>query len=99
MATIKEATESAIRFAREALGPERTEGVRLEEVESSSAQGQEAWLITLSMFAGPESESAGIPGAAFASLLKPKHREYKTFSVLKQSGEVTAMKMRQLTDA
>src|SRR5438045_3689486 len=34
MVSIKEATDKAIAFARSALGPERTTGLRLEEVES-----------------------------------------------------------------
>jgi hypothetical protein len=49
MASIKEATESAVAFAREALGPERTAGARLEEVQSTRVHGKDAWLITLSM--------------------------------------------------
>jgi hypothetical protein len=95
MADIKEATENAIAFARTALGPERTKGVRLEEIESTAAAGEEAWLITLSMLV-PEVEDAltGI-GDVFGR----KKREYKTFTVLKRNGEVTSMKIRELADA
>jgi CRISPR/Cas system CSM-associated protein Csm4 (group 5 of RAMP superfamily) len=49
MVSIKEATAKAIAFAEEALGPERTTGVRLEDVESTTVTGEDAWLITLSM--------------------------------------------------
>jgi hypothetical protein len=34
MATIKEAVQNAMTFARDNLGPERTSGLQLEEVES-----------------------------------------------------------------
>jgi hypothetical protein len=49
VATIKEAVDHASRFAQGTLGPERTAGLRLEEVESANASGEDAWLITLSM--------------------------------------------------
>ena len=86
MATIQEAVQNAMSFARETLGPRRTEGLQLEEVESGHANGTDAWLITLSM------SSSGL--AAFG-LVK---RDYKTFSVLKSSGEVTSMKIRELAE-
>lgn len=70
-------------FARETLGPGRTDGLQLEEVESGRIGGDDAWLITLSM------PSPGL--AAFG--LK---RDYKIFSVLKGNGEVTSMKIREL---
>ena len=53
MATTKEAVQNASAFAIETLGPERTSGLQLEEVESANADGQDAWLITLSMIAPP----------------------------------------------
>ena len=94
MATIKEATENALAFAREALGPERTTYARLEEVESTKVHGKDAWLITLSMIR-PE-----LPGlGTLADALGRGKRDYKTFTVLKNTGEVTSMKIRELTDA
>jgi CRISPR/Cas system CSM-associated protein Csm4 (group 5 of RAMP superfamily) len=92
MVSIKEAAASAIVFAREALGPERTTGVRLEEVESTKVRGQDAWLITLSMI---------IPsaGSIVAALSGTGRREYKSFTVLKSNGEVKSMKIRELADA
>jgi hypothetical protein len=85
MATIKEAVASAVNFAEETLGPERASGLQLEEVESGSFAGQEAWLITLSM-------SSRNPVLATLSAA----REYKVFTVLKATGEVVAMKIREL---
>ena len=58
VATIQEAVQNAVNFARETLGPGRTEGLQLEEVESASVGGEDAWLITLSM-------PASGPGAFF----------------------------------
>jgi hypothetical protein len=92
MVSIKEATASAIAFAEEALGPERTLGVRLEEVESTSVDGLDAWLITLSMILpGPSTIVAALSGVG--------KREYKSFTVLKNNGEVKAMKIRELAEA
>jgi hypothetical protein len=97
MVSIKEATENAIAFARATLGPERTDGVRLEEVESTVVDGEDVWLITLSMIVPkPSSEFAG---ATMASLLGTGKREYKSFTVIKRDGEVTAMKIRDLEHA
>jgi hypothetical protein len=47
MATIKEAVESASAFAQETLGTERSASLLLEEVESATVNGEDAWLITL----------------------------------------------------
>jgi hypothetical protein len=96
MVSIKEATAKAIAFAEDALGPERTVGVRLEEVESTKVRGQDAWLITLSMLL-PASLDPERP--IFAVLAGTERREYKTFTVLKSNGEVKSMKIRELADA
>lgn len=92
MATLKQAIENASAFAREALGSGRTQGLRLEEVESSLA----TWQITLSMVAVPEDSPSGIVAAL--SALTPR-RDYKVFTVEKTSGEVTSMKIRELSNA
>jgi hypothetical protein len=92
MVSIKEAAASATVFAREALGPERTTGVRLEEVESTTVTGQGAWLITLSMII-PSS------GSIVAALSDTGKREYESFMVLKSNGEVKSMKIRELANA
>ena len=85
MATIKEAVQNATLFAVETLGPMRTVGLQLEEVESGNVGDEEAWLVTLSTLRPQES----------FSLVDPK-RDYKVFTVLKKSGEVTSMKIREL---
>jgi hypothetical protein len=90
MATIQEAVQAAAIFARETLGPERTAGLQLEEVESGHVNGDDAWLITLSMTVPP-----GVSINAAFDALSGK-REYKVFSVLKKNGEVTSMTIREL---
>ncbi|MDQ6758486.1 MAG: hypothetical protein M3Z32_01315 [Acidobacteriota bacterium] len=98
MVSIKEGTENAIAFARETLGPERTSGIRLEEIESTRVIDGEAWLITLSMV--PAADAALIePVNVVSALFGPRKREYKTFTVLKGTGEVMSMKIRELVDA
>ena len=93
MASIKEAVENAVAFARATLGPERTLGIRLEEVESGSMFGEDAWLITLSMISADE------PFNELTSALGKGKREYKSFTVRKRDGEVLSMKIRELADA
>jgi hypothetical protein len=92
--TIKEATSRAIDFAREVLGPERTASVRLEEVESATVDGADAWLVTLSM-AMRDDEKEQLSGG-IASIFGKSTREYKTITVLKRDGEVKSMKIRAL---
>jgi hypothetical protein len=88
---IKDAAGIAIAFARDSLGPERTANIRLEEVESSIVDGRPVWLITLSSgsMPGPLSVLVGSIGA-------DTDREYKVFTVTKDSGEVLSMKIRLL---
>jgi len=93
MVSIKEAAAKAMAFAREALGPERTAGMRLEEIESATVDGEDFWLITLSI--ALQDDSAG----GIASALGGVKREYKRFTVRKSDGEVTSMKIRELADA
>jgi hypothetical protein len=89
---IKDAVRSAIAFASDSLGPDRTANIRLEEIESSTVDGRPVWLITLSnspheldsiirrnLMGGPDAE-----------------REYKIFTVTKDNGEVLSMKIRLL---
>ena len=90
MATIKEATQSAIAFARESLGEERTRGLQLEELESAMEDGVDVWRITLSM----ADHDALNPWVEVSG-----RREYKTFTVVKATGEVTSMKIRGMSAA
>jgi hypothetical protein len=95
MVTIQEATQNAMAFAAAALGPERTQGLRLEEVESSTENGVSVWYITLSMVDREQGTSA--MGSAFAALVSPK-REYKRFTIVKETGDVTAMHIREVAN-
>ena len=95
MATIPEATAAAIQFAVSTLGKDRTQGLRLEEVESGLVDGEEVWLVTLSMTevatVFEQYAAEAFPGA--------RTREYKVFSVRKKDGEVLSMKIRQIAAA
>lgn len=86
MATIQEAVQNAVVFARDSLGVDRTSGLRLEEIESATEGSIEVWRVTLSMI---ESDTV--------SALLSSRREYKTFAVEKATGEVTSMKIRELS--
>ena len=90
MASIKEAAENAVAFAKVTLGQERTLGIRLEEVESTTVAGEDAWLITLSMIRPDETP--------YILAIPKGKREYKSFAVRKLDGEVTSMKIRELAD-
>jgi hypothetical protein len=89
MTSFKEAAQNAMQFAIEALGKDRTEDLRLEEVDSS----QSYWLITLSMI--DKSNDA----LQLARVLGGPKREYKTFTVSKDTGVVTSMKMKEFAAA
>jgi len=90
MATIQEATANAIVFARTSLGSERTKELRLEEIESATEGGTEVWRLTLSM---PDRDPMNV-----LSAFSPR-REYKTLTVVKSTGEVTSMKIREMSKA
>ena len=96
MASIREATAKAIAFAESALGPERTRGIRLEEVESTTESGKDLWLITLSMIAPIEPAA---PGDMAITFFDNRKRDYKVFTVRKSDGEVMSMKIRELANA
>src|SRR5579864_8988037 len=97
MATIKEATQNAMNFALDALGPERAQKLRLEEVVSATEGDQDVWYITLSMLSPDEPDTASAAGAIGRpqSFWPPLKREYKRFTVRKDTGEVTSMKIRE----
>jgi hypothetical protein len=86
----KQALANAAEFAAGALG-DRARDVRLEEVESVDNNGASAWLITLSMIPAEPAQSVFSVSIAMPRRL----RDYKTFTVLKDTGEVTAMKIRE----
>ena len=95
MVSIKEATQNTIAFAEEVLDRDRARGLRLEEVESTSVEGEDAWIITLSMIIPDEVSTALGLGPLLPGTGK---REYKSFTVLKSNGEVKSMKIRELAD-
>jgi len=80
------------RFAQEALGPERSQGVRLEEIEKSDA-GE--WLITLSMI---DPEPFNSVSEIMASMSGSHKRIYKIFTVHENTGTVLSMKMREFSN-
>ena len=85
MVSIKEAVERAVAFAQEVLEPPRTTGLRLEETDLGKIGPQDVWFITLSM---PTDNP-----------LRFATRDYKTFAVSKQTGEVLSMKIREVARA
>lgn len=105
MVSVKQAVESAAAFAASTLGPERTAGLQLEEVELGKHADRDAWQITLSMMR-PNPFTADLPrslaGAAADSLRSLAGaspyapRDYKTFFVDRETGEVLSMKIREL---
>jgi hypothetical protein len=84
MVGIKDAVFAAVQFAKSVLSQTRTDDIGLEEVEAG--EGQDVWLITLSM----DDQSA------MSVLTGRMGRDFKTFAVNKETGEVLSMKIRQL---
>ncbi len=97
MVTIKEATQNAMRFARDALAPSRAADMRLEEVDSSTLGGQEYWFITLSMV--NSNASRQLDEIAVALDQSNSNLASKIFNVLKETGAVTSMKIREFAAA
>lgn len=86
MLSIKQAAEQAMKYLGELYA--HAEDLAMEEVDSDDAN----WLITLSYLAPRRSEEryAGV------NTLLPKVRHYKIFTVDKNTGEVTSMKIRNV---
>jgi hypothetical protein len=85
MIPITEAVQKAVAFAEDVLEPTRTAAILLEEVGSKSLNGDDVWLITLSL---PDPDRPMSLGG---------RRQYKTFTVHGQTGEVLSMKIRELS--
>lgn len=85
MIAIQKAVERAVAFAHGVLEPTRTGTMLLEEVEPYTLNGRQAWKITLSL---PDPDLPLTIGA---------NRQYKTFVVDGETGEVLSMKIRQLS--
>ena len=86
MIPVKDAVARAVQFAKNTLEPSRTSELLLEEVEPSTVGGQEVWLITLSM---PRVSAFGQSLSA---------REFKTFTLDGETGQVLSMKIREVAD-
>jgi hypothetical protein len=89
MTPIKQAVTIAMEFAAAVLGTSRARDMRLEEVESGEVEGTPVWIITLSL-QQPNLTAGGIEMPSFGE------RDYKTFTVRKDTAEVVSMKIREL---
>ncbi len=94
MVSLKQAVANAAEFAMSVLG-DRAQSIQLEEVESVNTVNGDAWLITLSMIAKDALKDA-LGGPIRIPLYGENKRDYKTFTVIKETGEVNAMKIREL---
>ena len=93
---IKDAVRNAEAFAIDSLGQDRTINIRLEEIESSTVDDRPVWLITLSIPFVTGNGPASAMRAIAASLGADTEREYKVFTVAKDTGEILSMKIRLL---
>jgi hypothetical protein len=94
MVDIGAAVARATEFATSTLGPDRTGDLRLEEIETSTWNDKPVWLITLSN----ASNYGPLTGFVrqIAALGADSAREYKVFTVTKDTGDVLSMKIRLL---
>lgn len=88
----KEAANVAMEYVIELI-PSASE-ILLEEVEKEVEGEQEFWLITLSMTLPTARRNQRSIALAMAAL--ESNRDYKTFKVDAQTGEVISMKIRSL---
>lgn len=94
MISVPEALDSAVRFSAQIFGKEVAQSARLEEVDLGQRDGMATWEITLS-FILPESPSISTGLLPFVAT----KRTYKSFTILKETGEVLSMKIRELAGA
>ncbi len=92
----KEAIVKAIEFARSVLDSSRTSELRVEEVERTKVNGDDAWSITLSMLEPQTPPIEGTLSEQLTRVFGKGPREYKTFTVDSQTGQVLSMKIREL---
>lgn len=89
MVEIKDAVASATDFAKNLLDSGRSSDIRLEEIDSSTVNGDAVWLVTLSNPAKGLAAFRPLPAiGADAS------REYRVFTVSKATGDILSMKIR-----
>jgi len=87
MLPIKQAVANAMEFAARVLDTSRD--LRLEEIDSGQIEGAPVWLVTLSLERHKRTAS-GMELPSFGE------RDYRTFAVKKDTGEVLTMKIREL---
>jgi hypothetical protein len=83
--TVKEAVAGTVEFVRNMLDPP-PQDLRLEEVEVGKYDRVDTWRITLSM-----QDRTGLGSLG--------RREYKVYTVRRDTGEVVSMKIRELASA
>ena len=79
--SVKEAVKAVRVFIGDLFGADQLRYATLEEVELNPAGSE--WLVTMSL---------GSPGAA---IFNPDEKDYKTFRVNAQTGQVASMKFRK----
>jgi len=94
MIPIQLAVDNAVQFAKKVLEPGRSGEMLLEEVETAVIDDREFWLITLSV---PRPKPTTLSFNTLGSMVGD--RQYKTFKVDGETGEVLSMKIRQLSEA
>lgn len=85
---VKSAVHSAVEYLKSLqnfMGEYKLENLRLEEVELSD--NEPVWLITLGF---------DVPDGTEGFLAAKKRREYKLFKVNSETGQVQAMKIREV---
>ena len=93
MIDVRSAVNSAAQYAKEWLG---SSDPLLEEVEPSQKNGEEVWLVTLSIPRRYPPSGATIPLASSAAALLYGNREFKVFEVDGQTGIVRSMRIREM---
>jgi uncharacterized protein (DUF305 family) len=86
MVDIKTSAQRAVEFLN-MIYPHHGDGIQVEEVDTSD--DERYWLITLG-YNVPESQNP------LALAMGSKRREYKTFKVDRETGEVKSMKIRKV---
>jgi hypothetical protein len=86
---VKHAVAAVVEFIKDLLEPRRANDILLEEVELSQKDGdREVWLIAISF-----------PRAVTLSDGLFNGRDYKTFTVDAETGQVQAMRIRELANS
>jgi hypothetical protein len=90
MVDVKEAVAAAVVFMKHVMEPSRATDLLLEEVELARADRRQVWRVTISM-PKPVAFRDVVSGA--------RDRDYKTFTVDAETGQVKSMRIRELAEA